>query len=713
MYCPKNIKILLILAVLSIPFTATASQCPASNVVTNPTIFVWKHHPVTADNLQEYYSGTLEMGEASFDINGETLNTRAYRQQDGAYSIPGPTFVMNPGSKYVLSFKNLLPYAAPESAHNVFKDPNITNVHTHGLHISGESPSDDVTRFFEGGFGGDYVWDIPADHMGGTFWYHAHKHGSTFLQVSSGAFGMMIIDDGQDVIPANVAAMQERHFVMGFVDSDVAGTGGDTIVGGNFTPKWTINGTVAGNVCMQPNTWQHWRVLVADRDARLKTLTVGSECEAVLLARDGVWRTEVPKTLATNSITLTGASRADIAVRCVADSIINLGSETMAQVFVDGTADSSAHPYDTDGTSTWFSQRPSYLRDLRSEPLAGTATIRMGARTINGSKFDKDVPNISLNADGVYEWSLRGATNHPFHLHIYHVQVNGSCGEFEDGEFYDVIASSCDIRFDLNPATTSVYDGRTIMHCHILAHEDQGAMGWLDVLGGKGPPTFPINNSLGFNYSDYYSFGGGVPTTPTPPSSLAATSSSNSQIDLSWTDNANDETSFNIERSPDGINFNPLNTLIADQTSYSDTGLSGATTYSYRINAYNGAGVSAFSNIASATTTPDVGGASLAVRSITLGTIRAGKGFKHGSATIVIEDNLGNLVQGAAVAGVFTGTFNEVVASSDPSDSSGSTSINTTDQAKGTIVLTFCVTGITAANLTDFSAEPGQICGSL
>ena len=57
------------------------------------------------------------------------------------------------------------------SVHNVFKDANIANIHTHGLHISGESPGDDVTRAFEGGFGGDFVYDIPADHMGGTFWY--------------------------------------------------------------------------------------------------------------------------------------------------------------------------------------------------------------------------------------------------------------------------------------------------------------------------------------------------------------------------------------------------------------------------------------------------------------------------------------------------------------------------------------------------------------
>jgi FtsP/CotA-like multicopper oxidase with cupredoxin domain len=93
----------------------------------------------------------------------------------------------------------------------------VTNVHTHGLHISGESPGDDVTRAFEGQRGGDYVYDIPANHMGGTFWYHAHHHGSTFLQVSTGAFGLIIIDDAEDGIPANVAAMEEKHLLLGYL----------------------------------------------------------------------------------------------------------------------------------------------------------------------------------------------------------------------------------------------------------------------------------------------------------------------------------------------------------------------------------------------------------------------------------------------------------------------------------------------------------------
>ncbi|MDH3903274.1 MAG: multicopper oxidase domain-containing protein, partial [Xanthomonadales bacterium] len=373
-------SILLSILLLSLAATSSlASQCPSDNVVINPILFEWTHHPVSENNLEEYWSGTLEMGEATFTINEETLTTRAYRQAGGAYSIPGPTIVMDPGKKYVLRFRNTLPYQPKVMEHNIFKDPNVTNVHTHGVHISGETPADDVTRFFEGGFGGDYVYEIPDDHMGGTFWYHAHHHGSTFLQVSSGAFGLMLIDDGQDNIPQQVANMQEKHLVMGFLDpAGAAGTGGDTLNSGTLPATWTANGKVNGNVCMPPDTWQHWRMLIADQDARLVDLEIGSQCEVALMSRDGVWRTQVPKEITSNVLTLTGASRADLAVRCSADSSITVGGTQVAQIFVDGVSDASVHPYNNDGVSTWESDRPPYLRDLRNLPVADFETIRMG-----------------------------------------------------------------------------------------------------------------------------------------------------------------------------------------------------------------------------------------------------------------------------------------------------------------------------------------------
>jgi len=509
----NNNNNLLFVFLFLITFVTNATQCPSSNVVTDAALFQWTEHP--AENGESaYFSGTLVMDEVNLIINGETLNTRAYAQEGQALSIPGPTIVMEPGKKYVLSFKNLLPFEPLSSDHNVMKDPNVTNLHTHGLHISGETPSDDVTRTFEGGFAGDYVYDIPTDHMGGTFWYHAHHHGSSFLQISSGAFGMIIIDDQFDGIPANVAAMQEKHLTIGYLDPSVAGTGGDTLVSGTLNPGWNVNGKVSGNLCMPVNTWQHWRIVMADANSNTEALSIGSQCEVALMARDGVWRTMVPKNI-DNVLNLTGASRADIGIRCSGDSTISVGNKVVANIIADPTItpDSDANPYAADGVSQWKSFRPGYLRDLRSEPVSNFETVNMGARTINGSKFDLDIPTFTTVADGVQEWNVKGATRHPFHLHIYHFQAQSNCGDYEAGEFYDVMAAACKVRFDLNPKTATVYEGKTIMHCHILDHEDQGAMGWMDVIGGQPAPVFPTN----LVYKAYYAVDGVEPPPPPPP----------------------------------------------------------------------------------------------------------------------------------------------------------------------------------------------------
>ena len=67
------------------------------------------------------------------------------------------------------------------------------------------------------------------------------------------------------------------------------------------------------------------------------------------------------------------------------------------------------------------------------------------------------------------------------------------------------------------------------------------------------------------------------------------------QINLSWTDNASNETGFRIERSSDGTSFTEISTVGTNVTSYADTGLSAATQYWYRVRAYNGSGPSDYS----------------------------------------------------------------------------------------------------------------------
>src|ERR1039457_2153663 len=92
-------------------------------------------------------------------------------------------------------------------------------------------------------------------------------------------------------------------------------------------------------------------------------------------------------------------------------------------------------------------------------------------------------------------------------------------------------------------------------------------------------------------------------STPAAPTSLVATAISSSQINLSWTDNANNETGYRIQRSTDGVSFTLIPGVLPSNThSYSDTGRTTATTYYYRVGALNTCGFSAPSNVASATT---------------------------------------------------------------------------------------------------------------
>ncbi len=101
---------------------------------------------------------------------------------------------------------------------------------------------------------------------------------------------------------------------------------------------------------------------------------------------------------------------------------------------------------------------------------------------------------------------------------------------------------------------------------------------------------------------------GAVQTAPpAPPSGLVATGRSQTEINLSWTDQADNETGFMIEIRPASDSaFTVIDTTAANATAYSSTGLKANTRYTFKVVAYNAAGNSAYTNEASAVTLPDV-----------------------------------------------------------------------------------------------------------
>jgi fibronectin type 3 domain-containing protein len=96
-----------------------------------------------------------------------------------------------------------------------------------------------------------------------------------------------------------------------------------------------------------------------------------------------------------------------------------------------------------------------------------------------------------------------------------------------------------------------------------------------------------------------------VANPPAAPSDLTATALSQTLIQLTWTDNSDDETGFRIERKlePSGA-FELITTVGANVTYHYNAGLQPGTTYTYRIRAFNGIGESENSNAATAATDP-------------------------------------------------------------------------------------------------------------
>ena len=84
---------------------------------------------------------------------------------------------------------------------------------------------------------------------------------------------------------------------------------------------------------------------------------------------------------------------------------------------------------------------------------------------------------------------------------------------------------------------------------------------------------------------------------PAPPSGLAvAVKVSTTQITLTWTDNADNEIGFRIERTVIDGEYTEIGSVDADVTTYTDTELEIDTTYYYRVLAYNEIGDSEYSN---------------------------------------------------------------------------------------------------------------------
>jgi hypothetical protein len=94
-----------------------------------------------------------------------------------------------------------------------------------------------------------------------------------------------------------------------------------------------------------------------------------------------------------------------------------------------------------------------------------------------------------------------------------------------------------------------------------------------------------------------------ITSVPAAPTNLTATAVSAQQVNLIWNESSNNSSGFTIQRSANGgQSWNQIAKVSGSVTAYSDKTVSKNKNYRYRVQAYNSAGSSAWSNVASVTT---------------------------------------------------------------------------------------------------------------
>ena len=139
--------------------------------------------------------------------------------------------------------------------------------------------------------------------------------------------------------------------------------------------------------------------------------------------------------------------------------------------------------------------------------------------------------------------------------------------------------SVCKLRFVVPPYVTAGRTSNLVFQQFLLNEGD--------------PRTYMVNGSIAASPVGL----------PAPPTSLGAVAINYGRIDLSWHDNATNETGYTLQRRTDTTSsWAAITNLSTNTISFSDNGVSDGTKYFYRAYASNIAGNSAPSNVANAIT---------------------------------------------------------------------------------------------------------------
>lgn len=475
---------------------------------------------------------------AATSIGGCPVTLRSYNGQ-----LVGPTLRVRQGDVINLLLNNQLPKETAEEVQAQFEQEsrnaylntvpasfNTTNMHYHGLHVSPTGNSDNVLLDIAPQSQFQNEVKLPASHPIGSYWYHAHAHGSTSIQVGSGMAGAIVIEDDPKTTPRSLLAANanEKIFVLQTILYNQRGelnnitslfpgpskpTPKDCHAAGN-KDTWpcsrrriTINGQIVPVISMKRGEVQRWRLIDTAFRESIAFVVEGHDLHEIAL--DGNYLGRVDSWSAGTPIDLQPGYRSDVLIKASmkagdyhiidrptsaakslrqADEPENL----LAILRVTNETNDMALPTSEEMAPL----APFGDIDLRKTVLGVQEVVFKLGQDMNGQKnyfqvnyrafSPSHVRQLPLSATEM--WSLTTAGDPagvpnpiPPLPHVFHIHVNPFQWVRKGPDGADELVWK-DTLLVQGPAVTNIYTqyqdyiGKFVMHCHILDHEDLGMM---------------------------------------------------------------------------------------------------------------------------------------------------------------------------------------------------------------------------------------------
>ncbi len=506
-------------------------------------------NPESIESQDGLLETTLEVKYAKNRIADCEVNLRSYNGK-----LVGPTLRAKPGDTIRIKLINNLPPQSNSSESNLISEttpegceyqmatmmsniPNIphnfntTNFHTHGLHVDPNGCSDNILRVMkpkqkDGDPAPEYAIEvkIPEDHPSGTFWYHAHLHGSTALQVSSGMAGTLIIEGGGlDEIP-EIAEATEKVFMFQQIAYD---RNGEIENYDNFgVNAWddlgrytTINSQIRPVIKMRPGEVQRWRFIHGGVKESLNLELRNNRDQITLheIAVDGI---ALGKLDSWNNapIELEPGYRSDVLVQAQPllpgqesqeyilidkptsnqQSLFGKGEpgRILAKVIVEGKPLMMQLPNTDQLAEAKQNDAPKDIRDyeITGEPQKVVFSIDQEpsgafAFTVNGQSFNPQEERLlQLNQAEIWHLETDSKLNpdtpdkHPFHIHVNPFQYDRKDPHNKTERIWRDTLMITEGQPQTIRTRYTEFPGKFVLHCHILDHEDQGMMQVVEIV---------------------------------------------------------------------------------------------------------------------------------------------------------------------------------------------------------------------------------------